>query len=191
MRRALLAVVLLLFAVDSHAIIIIGGTGAAPDPPAATCETQSTDVDITSYATTGTSYGDQDRGQSWKSGVTKSLYSLTFRRFSDDGIATEITIRVGESANLSSTYLVEYTCTVPDETGDFECVIPEGSRPPLTADTTYYVTFRASGASSWPFGRSATGGTYADGTAYYDVTQDYNLTATANYDLRMKVKVCD
>jgi len=191
MKRIILAVFLLLFALDAHAMIIIGGTGATSDPPAATCETQSTDVDITSYAGTATNYGDQDRGQSWKSGVTKSLYSITFRRFDDNYSATTITLRVGESANLSSTYLVQFSCTVPDGTGDFACVVPEGSRPALTSGTTYYVGFVNTGGSQWNLGRSAAStSSYADGQAFYDATADYNLTGT-NYDLRMKVKVCD
>jgi hypothetical protein len=191
MKRIILAVFLLLFALDAHAMIIIGGTGATSDPPAATCETQSTDVDITSYAGTATNYGDQDRGQSWKSGVSKPLYSFTFRRFSDDGGATAIKLRMGESANLSSTYLVEYTCTIPDAVGDVECVVPSGSRPELTSGNTYYVGFVNTGGSTWNVGRSAAStSSYADGQAFYDATADYNLTGTT-YDLRMKVKVCD
>ena len=182
--------ILLLLATPAHAIIIIGGTGAAPDPPPGYCTTQSTDVSLTVNNATSIFYSDQDRGQSWESGVTGSLYSIQLRKNADLTAAT-LTLRIGVSSNLSTTYLSEFTCTVPYAAGVFECVIPQDDRPSLTSGTTYYLLMRTSGGAGdgWVINRDSTGG-YANGTAYYDITKDW-VGTVATSDLYFITRMCD
>ena len=188
MRRILLVVALLLLAADAHAIIIIGGSGAAPEPPAGdNCTSQAADVSITTDETSSIFYSATDRGQSWKAGVTRDLYSLSFRRYNDtlEGAET-LVIRIGTSSDLSSSYLIEYTCTVPNANGTFECVVPT-PRPSLTSGTTYYAIMQST--SNWSI-RRASSSVYADGSAFYDTTADYVGTA-ATTDLYFITKMCD
>jgi len=183
----------LLWAVDANAIIIIGGTGAPPSPPAGECTTQSTDVSLTSYNTYSVMYPDQERGQSWKAGAGadgKKLYSLSFRRSDSTGYDSTLTIRIGTSSNLSSTYLTEYTCYTNTTDTVFECVIPQENRPTLTGGTTYHALFRiGTYLNQFSISRDSSN-PYADGTSYYDLSKYWDGTP-ATSDLYMVVKKCD
>ena len=188
---ALILFLMLIFASPANAIIVVGGTGEPPDPPPGeSCTTQSFDVQFTTSNTYSSVQTNEERGQSWKSGVTGTLYSFSMKRESITYDPSQITYRIGTSANVSSSYLVESTCTVPDAANYFECVIPEGSRPSLTSGTTYYFIWRISSTyGPFPLSRDSGQG-YADGTAYYSATQDWIGNASSN-DLPFKTKVCD
>jgi len=182
MIRFLLA--LMLLATPAHAVQMIGfGAGG-------TCATQSADVSLTVSNASSVFYTD-DRGQSWKAGVSGKLYSITLMKTADH-TANVLTIRVGESTNLSSTYLTEFTCNVPYSAGAFECIIPEASRPTLSADNTYvFLAHRGDVGAGWSIGRDS-GGSYADGTSYYDTSDDWGETiSAAASDLYFISKMCD
>ena len=186
MIRALLSALILLWAVDAHAIIVIGGTGAAPEAPPATCETQSADVSLTVNNASSTFYTSNERGQSWQAGATGVLYSVTFHK-NTTGTDT-LTIRIGTSADLSTSYMVQFTCSAPSAAGDFECVIAEGNRPSLTSGTTYHLLSRVTNGG-WDLARDSAGG-YADGTAYFDVNKNW-IGTTAVSDLYFIATMCD
>ena len=189
--RYFLSALMLLWAFDAQAIMFIGGSGAAGEPPAESCATQNADVSLTTNNASSTFYNSNaERGQSWKSGVTGKLYSITLHRNSTTGYGSAITIRVGTSANLS-TYLVSYSCSIPNSIRDIECVVPSESRPDLTSGTTYYMGMEVTESynGSWDIARDSLGG-YADGTSYYDTTKDWNLSDTATSDLYMITKMC-
>jgi hypothetical protein len=184
---ALVLALLLALVTPAHAIIIIGGTGAPPDAPPATCETQSYDVEFTTTNTYSVFETGQERGQSWTAVATGSMYALWLK--ANDGVwsGATITIRIGTSSNLSASYLSEFTCVVPDAEGWFQCLAPDGGRPSLTASTTYYALFRTS--ALWNINRDSAGG-YANGTAYYDLNKDW-IGTTSSSDLPFKIEICD
>lgn len=153
----------------------------------ASCATQSYDVQYTSYNTTSSVQTGDERGQSWLSGVSKTLYSISiYSTNTTSGIT--FTFRVGTSADLSSSYLVEFTCDLPTVSGWKECVIPEGSRPALSASTTYHSLFKETYAG-FLISRDSTGG-YAGGTSYYDTNKNW-IGTTSTSDLPFQIKVCD
>lgn len=185
MRRLLLAILILVVTVsiaDASGVIKRRNQAAAPD----TCTSQTADVSITTDATSSIFYSGTDRGQSWKAGATGELYSLSFRRYNDtlEGAET-LVIRIGTSSDLSTSYLVEYTCTVPNANGTFACVVPT-PRPSLTSGTTYYAIMTSS--SNWSIRRASTS-VYADGSAFYDATADYTGTAVST-DLYFITTMC-
>jgi len=208
--RRFLALLILLWAVDAQAAIIMNSGACRPDgggydigsyqyyqyatcatpdaPEVPACSTQSTDVSLTVNNASSVFYSD-DRGQSWKAGVSGDLYSITLMKAADF-TANVLTIRIGVSSNLSATYMTEFTCNVPYASGAFECIIPEASRPTLAADTTYhFLAHRADIGAGWSIGRDS-GGSYADGTSYYDTTDDWVGVAAAS-DLYFITKMCD
>lgn len=195
----LLAALMLLWSVDAHAIIIIGGTGAAPDPPPAdTCTTQSEDVSLTVNNATSTFYTtNTERGQSWKAGVTGKLYSVTLYRNAasgdDSGATSGLDLRIGTSTDMSTTYLVEFTCTVGSSNpGAKECVIPEADRPTLTSGTTYYLAMKIGNGYTTPWNLARdSGNSYADGTSYYDTSENWILATSYTSDLYLVTKMCD
>ena len=191
--RRLLIIFLLLLAGPSYAMQMIGfGAGA-------TCDTQSYDVQYATYNTSSVfDPTNQTRGQSWQSGATGTLYSITIRRHSYTYDASNITIRIGTGTNLSgtcslsNTCKVQYTCAISDSTGDKECVIPEGSRPTLTSGNTYYFLMMVSyGYSFFDISRDAAAG-YANGTAYFESAEDWDVTgSTSSSDYPFKTRMCD
>lgn len=178
----------LVLSTPAYAIIVVGTGGSGT--PGETCATQSYDVEFTTSNTYSSFQTSEERGQSWKAGVSGKLYSISFERTNNTNDASSIDIRIGSSTNLSSTYLVAFTCAISDPGGWKECVIPEADRPSLTASTTYYVLFRiSSGYGVWPINRDSAQ-SYADGTAYYDQDKDWVGTASSN-DLPFKTRMCD
>jgi len=180
----LLLLLILLMPVPASAMQMIG-FGAS------SCASQSFDVQFTTKTDTVVSWDSDQRGQSWTSGATKSLYSFSIER-GYAGTASSITYRIGASSDLSSSYLVAGTCTVPSGAGFFECVIAEGSRPALTASTVYYLLYRTtSGYGHWDTSMDSANG-YAGGNAYWSTVLDWDgLVTDPAYDLTFKIKVCD
>ena len=116
------------------------------------------------------------------------MYSMSLYRY-DAGSESSITIRVGTGTNLSSVYAVEITCTVPAGSGWFECVIPEGSRPQLTASTLYYSMWRTTG-TGWNGAGVTTTDAYAGGTRDYDTSPDWTW-AGGTGDYAFRVSLCE
>lgn len=184
MRRLLLSILILAVAAslaDASGIIKRRNQAAAPD----TCTSQAADVSIKTDAAGSTFYYGQDRGQSWKAGATGYLHSVSFKRSAADSEETT-TWRIGTSNDLSTSYLTEFTCAIPNASTVFACVIPSGARPYLTSGTTYYIIGTSS--TSWAIRRS-TSDVYADGTAFFDTTADYIGTA-ATTDLYFITTMC-
>lgn len=185
--RVIIALLALLLACPAHAIILVGfGEGGG------TCLTQSTDVSLTTNNASSTfTYSANDRGQSWKAGATGTLYSITLYRNDNTAYSSDLGIRIGNNKDLSATYTTAFTCHVRSDVGAVECVIPEADRPSLTAGSTYYMMMvvTQSYQGSWSIARDSAGG-YADGTAYTDITKDYNGTAAVS-DLYFVAKMCD
>lgn len=171
----------------AHAIIFIGGVGGGGGGGGGGCTTQSFDVQFTTSNTYSVHSSNQERGQSWVAGVSKSLYAVWLKANDGAWSGANLTIRIGTSSNLSSSYLVQFTCVVPDAAGFFQCVIPASDRPSLTSSTTYYMIFRTD--ANWNVSRDSAQG-YANGTAYYDITLDWSGTSSAN-DLPFKTEMCD
>ena len=191
-KGILIAILLFPASVLAFGLQMVGGGSTGTG--ATECATQSYDVQFTTKNTYSTMYDDQERGQSWISGVSGDLYSISLER-ENGGTEDSLILRVGTASDLSGTCpggncLAEFTCYAPTSAGFFECVIPSDNRPSLTSSTTYYFLFQHSYTGQWDISRDS-GNNYANGIAYYDLTENWIGTASSSNDLPFKTRMCD
>jgi hypothetical protein len=81
---------------------------------------------------------------------------------------------------------------LPNAGGYFECVFDAGSRPSLTATTTYYIGLHyASGQNPMPIMEG--NATYAGGQEFWENNvMDWNYTGNGQaQDMNFKTRMCD
>ena len=156
------------------------------------CTSQTYDVQNTGGTTQSNFYSTEQWGQSFTAGVTGSLYSVSFHRYTGGAGERTLTVRVGTSADLTSSYS-QTTCTVPETTQYFECVYASGNRPSLTASTVYYIGMQTSADGGVPWAIVEGNATYANGQEYYEVgSSDWDFTGSGQvWDINFKTRMCD
>jgi hypothetical protein len=158
------------------------------------CSSPSVDQSYTGENASEEIYGVRTRGQGFKPGVTKVLYSVIIKGNGvSGGSGGNLVARVGVSADLSATYLAESdSISIDYDATDKEYEITFTSGPTLTASSQYYVVVSNTDPD---YGdrfaiRLHTGGTYPDGIfTSGDVTKW--VTATTSGDLYFKTKMCE
>lgn len=167
-------------------VLMMGGgvTAAAP-----VCSSGTTSQSQTTGTEAGAMTGSAETmGQSFQLPSSGSLYSISINVGTVTTGAT-LRMRVGETSDLSSTYLDQVSVAV-SSAGVIEFVLP--NHPTLESGTTYYFGVAYSGgAGSMNFIRSTTN-TYANGQKYYSSTTAFVMDGPlATQDSYFDIKVCD
>lgn len=187
--KILLTLLALLLATPAQAIILVGFGGGS------SCATQSQDQAFDaagSNATSGFYVGGSDHnvvGQSFKPGVSGSLYSVAVMVGNSDNSSNTLSLRFGNSSDLTS-YTFEISGQAIGVIYDtyVEFIIPSGSRPTLTAGTTYYFNIQSPVNQIYLEGQTTSG--YAAGT-FYSGTTGWNANTDMTRDVNFKTKMCN
>ena len=180
--------------VSSTAVANIASVSGEAWPSGGGCTTQSLDQSQTEEtADAGYFYSTYTSGQSFVAGDTGDLYSIILKIGRWEGTVTgTATLRFGTTRDLSSSYTEVTGVTIPAAGNEMEFVFDAGSRPSITATTTYYF---AGGCPSCDLDnrptmeRSLDDSGYASGTGYYG--NGWGNDTDANWDLYFKVMICD
>ena len=189
-KRSLLFLLVLALCSPCDAGMIIRGSDGA------SCATQSTDQQSTSYDSSYEAYGSFTDGQSYIAGVSGPVHSIIiYAAGVAGGSSGQWKARIGESEDLSSVYLGETTpldIIYDDGSYEYQLIFPSATRPSQTATNTYYIAIMntASTYSNRGYINVATVGTYSNGQAWTGTT--WNMTGGGNAgDLYFKIKVCN
>lgn len=173
-------------------------TAAFSDSPA-TCSTQSILVEQTTDTDTGANIsGDDAEGQGLYFSSAVDIYSVVLKTGNDVYGSSNVSVRIGTSADLSSSYLGESSTVVVSATAtEYEFVF--SSPVSVSSGTPYYIVWSTTDTSGnyFSLARSASDVYAPSGctTCYrYDGTsQKYNSSATSQtaQDFFFRVKKCD
>lgn len=165
-------------------VLMMGGGVAA----VATCSTGTANVTQTTEDGTGqANEADQTTGQSFQVTAAGTLHSVAIN-IPTVTTAGTLTMRVGTSSNLSSTYLDEASLAI-STTGLKEFVFP--NHPSLATSTTYYFTFGYAGALGDMLYSRSTNDVYANGNKSFGYTTLFDSDNAQTSDMYFIVKLCD
>jgi PKD repeat protein len=157
------------------------------------CQSQSADVSyVTSYKITPDIYGNIVQGQSFTPNTTGKIYSIKVTSYyiPNPSLAT-LMIRVGDTADLSTTYDTEEIVSLASYTSKDTIEVVFTKKPTITSGVTKYFMIYNTGdfATRFMLYRNSNSG-YANGTDYTSKTGLASVTAGSG-DLSFEVMTCD
>lgn len=158
------------------------------------CQSQTADVSYFSLAKfTPTIYSDTVHGQSFTPTRNGEIYSIKVTTYYiPDPSLANLTIRIGNTPDLSTTYDIEQTVNLASYTSGDTIEIIFTPKPTMTAGVTkYFMLYNAGGSSTTGVKlRKNSNSGYAGGTEYTSTTGLANVLAGAG-DMSFEVMACD